>query len=252
MMLRNLKLIYFLLLLIVQNQTANSTYAAEAVFQYPELSVVPRASEQVLAESLKQKDQGFKNHLPLLVPATMTFLTGVVELASGTKINQQGFEDTSAKYAPWVGIGVGVAWWAVSLGILNQLDLYDDAAKEIASLPNGTEREKLLKERRAEEAIFKAGSIARRLKWISFGSNLLASGYMAASAKENTASVYVALASGLTSIAPLLFSHRWETLECQQREYKKRIYAPVAGVTFLKNPNSFASLTPGLSLSLNF
>ncbi len=229
----------------------SATAAVEREYVYPELSVVPKASEQILNQSLKEKNGSIGNHLPLLVPASMTFLAGLVEQISGARVDLSR-PNSANQYAPWVGMGVGAAWWAVSLGILNRLEIHESASKEVASLPTGTQRDQLLKERRAEEAIDKAGAIARRMKWISFGSNLLASGFMAGTAKDGNASLYFALASAATSFAPILFPHSWESLEDQHRDYKKRIYAPVAGITFLKDPRSSIALTPGFSVSLNF
>jgi hypothetical protein len=239
-----------LILILIQSGVSHAT--SEVSYEYPELSVVPRATEQVLAESIRNQDSALKKHLPLLVPASATFLAGAMELAGGTKADENTNPNSSAKVFPWVAMGVGAAWWATVLGLVNPIDYHSEAVEESKTLPVKTTRDQLLRERRAEEAIAKAGSLAKKLKWISFGSNLIAGALVAASSKSETAGVYVGAGAALMSITPILFPHRWETLDCLQRDYKKRIYAPVAGITFLKSPVASADLSPGLSLSLEF
>jgi hypothetical protein len=234
------------------------SHAAENSFDYPELAVVPRATERIQSEAAQEREQALKTHLPFLVPATMTFVTGVVLKVNGTKTNYvSGTGDTSPgnKYAPWVAMGVGAAWWAVTLGILNNLDYYSDGVAEFSKLPAKTQREQLLRERRAEEAMYRAGAMARRLKWISVASNLGASLYMVSASPDGSFPLYLAAASALTSLSPLLFTHRWETTECLHRDYKKRIYGSLtsitAGPTMLSAPNGQA-FVPGLLLSAQF
>lgn len=221
-------------------------FASETAFDYPELSVVPHASEQIAAESVHEKDPAWNNHLPLLIPATVTALSGAVELATGTKA------DTTSQAMPYVAMGVGLAWWGVAYGILNHADYYSSAVEEVGKLPNKTQRDQLLRERRAEEAIIKAGSMARKLKWISFATNFVSGMLVATSAKEKTAGTAFGIGAALTSITPILFQHRWEELDNRHQDYKKRIYAPVAGVTLLKDPSFSSTFSPGISLSMSF
>jgi hypothetical protein len=253
MMLSKMKFQFFPLVLILL-YSGLSHAANENGYDYPELSVVPRATEQVLAESIRNRDSAWKKHLPLLVPASATFIAGAMELAGGTKADENTTPNSnaSAKVFPWVAMGVGAAWWATVLGLVDPIDYHSEAVEELNNLPAKTTREQLLRERRAEEAISKAGSLAKKLKWISFGSNLIAGALVAASSKSETAGVYFGAGAALLSITPILFPHRWESLDCLQKDYKKRIYAPVAGITFLKSPVASAALSPGLSLSLEF
>lgn len=89
------------------------------------------------------------------------------------------------------------------------------------------------------------------MKWLSFASNLLSSGYLATSVKKDSWTVALAGASAIGSFIPLFFSHRWELTEDLQQEYKKRIYSPVAGPTLLMGPEG-TSFVPGFSLALRF
>lgn len=234
--------------LILQNGVS---FGAENSFDYPELSVVPRASERLESEAAREKQQTWQVHLPYLVPATMTLASGLVLTMNGTKSDTKP-EGDGTKFAPAVGIGVGAAWWAVTFGILNRLDMYSDGAAEVAKLPGKTPREQLLRERRAEETIVRAGKLANRLKWISIVTNLGSSAYMVAASKDKSFSLYFAGASAVASFTPLLFAHRWETTESLHHDYKKRIYAPIASVTpTVLSPNG-KTFSPGLLLSYQF
>ena len=245
-----LKLVFCGLISICLNFPANSAMASETGFEYPELSVVPRASEQISTEANREKDHVIKTHLPFLVPATASFVTGLALMTNGTK-SDVDTSNLTAKYAPWIGMGVGAAWWAATYAILGHLEYYSEGTSEVAKLPAKTQREQILRERRAEESILQAGSTARRLKWISIVSNLGASGFMAASAKQKSFPVMLAIGSAITSFTPLLFPHRWETVDGLHNDYKKRIYAPVIGAALLPSPID-ASLSPGLLFALQF
>jgi hypothetical protein len=241
--------LHFFAPLLITVLTANAI-AAETSFEYPELSVVPRATERLQTEVARERTQGWKSQLPFLVPAAVTTASGLVMLGTGTKTDTDP-GNAGAQYAPWAGIGVGAAWLAVSLVVLNQSSIYEEGVTSVAALPKATQRDQLARERRAEEVIFHAGSIARRLKWLSVASQLGTGAFMAVSAKKDTLGLYMGLASAATAFTPVIFPHTWERTESLHREYKKRIYAPVLGATLLSDPNGRA-VSPGLLLAFRF
>lgn len=223
---------------------------AETNLEYPELSVVPRASERLDSEAKRENSGSWQNHIPLLVPATLNLTSGLLLQLSGTKSDTEP-TNTGAKYAPWVGMGVGLAWWGVTLGILENASVYSDASREVKAMPARTPREQLLRERRAEESLRAAGSLARRLKYISALSNVLAGGFMISSSQNREFSRYFAVATTLSALTPFIFPHRWETVDEIHRDYKKRIYGPIVGVSFFPTQDGSA-LQPGLLASLRF
>lgn len=228
--------------LFVRSVTADTT------LEYPELSVVPRASERIASEAKAESGRTWQNHIPLLVPATMNFAAGAVLQFSGTD-DEIDPSNSGAKYAPWVGMGVGALWWGVTLGLLDRAQPYATASREVSAMPAKTQREQLLRERRAEEEIRAAGRLARRLKYISALSNFATGIYLAGSAQNGEFSKSLAVAATLSSITPFLFTHRWETIDETQRDYKKRIYGPVVGATFFPVASG---LVPGMIASLRF
>lgn len=221
---------------------------ADTPLEYPELSVVPRASERIASEAKAESGRTWQNHIPLLVPATMNFAAGAVLQFSGTD-DEIDPTHSGAKYAPWVGMGVGVLWWGVTVGLLDRAQPYATASRDVSTMPAKTQREQLLRERKAEEEIRAAGRLARRLKYISALSNFATGIYLAGSAQNGEFSKSLAMAAALSSVTPFLFTHRWETIDETQRDYKKRIYGPLVGATFFPVASGLA---PGVVASLRF
>jgi hypothetical protein len=224
--------------------------ASEAGFEYPELSVVPRATDRIILEAQKDREQRWRTHLPTLIPALGNILAGTALLVNGTRSDLTP-SDTSSKAAPWVGIGVGIAWTGIILGVVDKQDFYQEGIQEAARIQVKSQRDQLLRERLAEESIQRAGTLARKIKWMSAVTNLGAAAFMAGAAKEKSFSRYVAFGAAATALVPFLFPTRWEKTDSIHKDYKRRIYAPMAGVTLLPDPigNSWA---PGLSLALRF
>lgn len=237
----------FVPLLLAFASLTTSLTALAADFEYPELAVAPRASERVETEAARESQERW-THLAIQAPAAMTMVSGITLFASGTDDSP---EKTWPKYAPWVGIGVGAAWIGLTEWALKKNPPYAIAAKDLAGLPKKTTREQLVRERRAEEALENGASIARKMKYFSFLTNVGASVYMASAAKEGSFGRTFAIASAFTALTPLLFAHPWEKTADFQRDYKKRIYGPVASVGLLQR-NSRGDVSPGLVLALRW
>lgn len=224
--------------------------AADSGFEYPELSVVPRATDRIQMEAQKDREQRWRTHLPLLAPALGNLLAGTTLILNGTRSDTHP-EDTHSQVAPWVGMGVGLAWTALILGVVDRQDFYQEGINEAAKIQVKTPRDQLLRERLAEESIHRARSLARKLKWLSAVSNLGASAFMISSAKEKSISSYVAIGAAASAFIPFLFPLRWEKTESIHEDYKRRIYAPLAGAALLSDPTG-TSFVPGLSLAFRF
>ena len=230
--------------------TAFTAHAGDAGFDYPELSVVPLASDRLQREKDADTREGIWTHSGFLAPATLSFIAGAGVLTDGTR-STGAASDGVLKAAPWVGMGLGAIWWIGVSAWIHPSDFYGKGLEEISRLNGKSTRELLKRERMAEESLRRAGSLARRMKWLSFGSNLLSSGFLATSVKKGSWTLALAGASAVGSFIPLFFSHRWELTEDLQQEYKKRIYAPVAGPTILMGPEG-TSFVPGISLAFQF
>jgi hypothetical protein len=236
------------ILVLLSLLSANWSQAKESGFDYPELSVVPLASERLLQQKEADRVDGLKTHANILFPASMTFLAGAGLLANGPR---DGSDNGLNRAAPYIGMGVGALWWVATTVWIHPMDEYGKGAAEISKISVKSTRDLLTRERTAEESIRKAAKISRRMKWLSVLSNLAASALMGSAGKEDGYSNALAGISAITSLTPLIFKHRWEDTECLQEEYKRRIYAPVAGPALITDPSGL-SLSPGVALSLRF
>lgn len=216
-------------------------------FEYPELSVAPRASERLQME-LANPPSLISAQWPIQVSALATLTAGAIHF-----VEDHPDDDPDNKIG-WAGAAVG-GGWLIGTALLHAMyDPYEDALKRIKSLPTRTKREQLVRERMAEEAIESAARTANRVAWISFGSNFAANLVMIANSDGNSETQISSALGMVTSVLPLIFSHRWETVAREQRDYKKKIYSPVASFGLLQEPGAQdgIGLAPGLNLAWRF
>jgi hypothetical protein len=228
----------------------STTAASAAEFEYPELAVAPRASERVESEAAHENDDRWV-HASLEAPAVMTILSGFMVARSGTNTGSASNPRDWAQYAPATGVGLGVAWLGLTEFFLKRNPPYGAAAKDLAAMPKKTTREQLVRERRAEEALENSASIARKLKYFSFLTNAGVGVFMASAARDGSFGKTFAIASVATALTPLLFSHPWEKTADAQRDYKKRIYGPVATATLLQR-NARGDVAPGVVVAFHW
>lgn len=226
-----MKALLFSLLILGQMSQAFSQ-------DYPELAVVPRASERLRLEAVREENEAWTSHLPLAVAGATTMLGGI--LAEGNR------DKDSDGVGPKVAIGVGAGWLVTAFWLHTSYRPYGAGSAAIRSLPQGSQREQLIAERFAEERISAAASLGKKIKWISFGTNLLASVASASDAEKDSAGMAVSIAGVATAFLPLLFNYPWERIQEEQLNYKKKIFGPVSfSQGFLRDPQTN---TPKLGL----
>ncbi len=218
---------------------------------YPELSVVPRASVRLGNEALEENHHQWTTYLPLQVSALSTFCAGL--LSNGN----MGNGDSRGT----LGMVVGGTWLVTSVVLSLTYRPYQSIWKNVTGLKQSTIREQLTRERAAEEGIRRTADLGKKLEWLSIGSQFLTSVYLLSKSSPHNPSVSQGsvsstvqafqLAAVLFSIAPLIFPFYWNEVYEDQINYKKRIYAPVAGVLFFENPLTH-QWTPGMSLAWQF
>jgi hypothetical protein len=238
LMLKKLQLLTVLFTLLLSTNALSKLQ-----LDYPELLVVPKASARIQQEANRQDNKLLFNWA-VSASATTTLvsallLNGNVDIGSDTK-------ETSPK----VGMAVGAFWLGTNAFLAYKYDGYLNALRDIKRMPVKTTRESLARERAAEEYINELGSLAKKVKWMSFTSNLGASAYMLANSKSESTAQVVSAISMLVSFAPLLFESRWEKVKDVHANYKKKIYAPIIGTMLY--PVGDKGFIPGLMVSLNF
>jgi len=221
--------------------------AASEQFDYPELSVVPRASDRLENESHQESRRRLWTFLPIQVSGAMTAVAGLTMYDSPTNTTPG-----------LIGMSVGGAWILTGTALSLLYSPYGSVAKEISALPKGSVREQLTRERRAEEELKYTAMLMNRVKWLSVATNLGAGVYMVTqrgalgSTYNNTAlTLGTTIATMAFSVLPIAFKTYWEQVWDQQHDYKKRIFAPVASATIFTEPVTRAA-APGLMLSLAF
>ena len=224
--------------------TTAGAAAPAAEFEYPELAVTPRASERLDMEAGKEADRKWTTHLPIQFSATTTTIAGILQLMDPN-------DDKNSTEAGFVGASVGAGWLVLTSLLANHYAPYASAQKEVAGMAKRSPREQLLRERIAEERLEAAATAARRLQWFSVAFNAGAAGFMAANANPDSVSMVAAGAAAVSAFVPLIFPYRWQQVARDQRNYKKKIYAPLATATVLPEPSTGA-LAPGLVLTFLF
>ena len=207
-------------------------------YEYPELMVSPSASERIRLEIERENDgKFFKNHKGLQISGMTTLVAGILQMGN-TDISKDK-EENSGK----VGVIVGAGWLLTTTFLDMKYRPYSEGHNRVSKVKGSTTREKLTKERLAEEALNSAGRLGKRLDYIGFGTNFLASIYMMASAKKDTISTAANAVALVASITPLIFENYWSTTAKTQRSYKKKVFGPISfsPVLFDKSSKKYVS-----------
>lgn len=214
---------------------------------YPELQVVPRASERLILETANASDSGVGSLLPYVLSSTMTLLSGaVVNSSIREDFDEQRRLETSrsAKGAMIVGAaGLGLAYW------FTHADFYGSSLNQIRALKNKDRRTELLKERLAEESFERSAQMISQWKWVFAITNIVASAEL--TGKSTGDNNIVPSLSVAAALLPLFISTSYETNYQKQMEYKKRIYVPLTWFDYKYNPSQ-ASWQPEFNLVWNF
>lgn len=190
---------------------------------YPELQVVPRASERLALEAASVRDRGVMLLFPYLASSVMTLSSGLL-VSSGLKPDIIGQDREDALTATKLAIGVGAA----GLGMVywyTYADHYGTQLAQIRAFKNKDRRTELLKERLAEEAFEKSANMITQWKWIFAFANLAASAQLTGKTKGD--SNVIPSLSVAAAFLPLMITTSYETNYSKQLDYKRRIYVPL-------------------------
>jgi len=214
---------------------------------YPELQVVPRASERLAMESAAVKDQGVMLLFPYLTSSVMTLASGLAvsaNLREDLSLDQKDDVRTSSKLAMGVGgTGLGLIYW------FTYSDNYGTALSQIRGLKNKDRRTELLKERLSEEAFERSANMISQWKWVFVAANFIASAQL--TGKSTGDNNIIPSLSMMASLLPLVITTGYETNIIKQQEYKRRIYVPLTWFDYQYDTTQ-ASLQPRLNAVWTF
>ncbi len=210
------------------SSAASNAFSAELNifkdFDYPELQVVPRASERLNSEAQNEEDVKVLGYWPLQISALSTLVTGI-----GTR-GRYGKDPASDDYkrdsdnASLVATGVGAGWLAMTTWLAYQ-EPFKKSAINLKKMKAGDKRSDLTRERFSEEALEKQARISKIVTYASvltnLSSSILVSNYASSDSKN------YAYASAALAFLPLFFQSSAITAYDKHQEYKHKIYAPM-------------------------
>jgi hypothetical protein len=223
---------------------ASSAYSQELT--YPELNVVPRASERVKLEIREEAGNAWSSNLAVQLSSLSTLAAGAM---AGSSVDTEKDED---EVSPKVAMAVGAAWLGATAWAAMSYRPYRAAFRKLKKMPYKTKRQKLIVERLAEEEINSLRSLGKRIRWYSAVSNLAASAFLLDSVKGESDAKMAASVSALLSLGPIFFKYNWENIADEQEKYKKKIYTPVAVMPIFNSPFNISKRAAGLNLLYTF
>lgn len=227
-------------ILLILSSVALNAFAQNLT--YPELNVVPRASQRVKLEIKNESRDAWSSNLAVQISSLSTLSAGIMASSSVDTDKDEN------KLSPVIAMSVGGAWLSATAWAAMKYRPYKESFKRIRKLPYKTKRERLIVERLAEEEINTLRSLGKRIRWFSTFSNLAASTYLLESVEGDSDAHMAASVSALLALGPLFFNYKWENIAKEQEKYKKKIYTPVAVSPIFQSPFKEKARVAGISL----
>ncbi len=233
----------------LENKTAQEIADLVKDLDYPELQVVPRASDRLRMEAREEGRGWFYQHWPIQ-------LSGLATLATATygkgQIRTSDANDTSfnskAEQVLLVGQIVG-AGWLFGGAIWGLRKPYRKGLTEINKIQGKDVRSQLMRERLAEESLESPAKLVKPLRIASVVTNFAVSLLMAT--YLNDEGRVIAAGAATLAFVPLIYDdptvYTWE----KHQEYKRKIYGPVSSTGFGIDRAS-QRLVPTTTLTWNF
>ena len=214
---------------------------------YPELQVVPRASERLRMEARSENNSWFVTHWPIELSGLATLYVGLTS-NSNLKGDLTNAQKDDAKTISTIATAVGASWIIGGVAIGAQRPYYH-GERRLKKYPGKDERSILLRERLAEEALERPARTMRILQTVAVITNLTANGLSIIYADDY--GKMVAGVSVILSFLPLMFEDYNIHVYDKHIEYKKKIYAPLKSASVHYDPYS-RTLTPVTNLIWTF
>lgn len=218
---------------------------------YPELQVVPRATERLHLEAQEERDNMISPYWAIQLGAIANIVSGMnsagkyLEDKDGI-VTQKAKEDNTI--ASQTSIAVGTIWLGVTWYANNRLG-YLGAQSTIRRVSGKDKKSEIFRERLAEEAFERPAKLAHFLKYAAVATNFVAAVYMDSSSGQDNPN-YAAIAA-ITSLLPLFVDNRLEVNWEKHQEYKRKIYTPVMNWDF-KYDQYARNIEPQLTLNWSF
>lgn len=215
---------------------------------YPELQVVPRASQRIKMEGAEELDNWWYIHWPFYISALST-------LGLGSTASQYFREDlndkeqSDAKSAAMVSQVVGASWFIGTLILVGRKP-YFRAYKKLRGYSGNGRNNELLRERLSEEALEQTAYQMKVLSYVSVVTNFIAAGYTGVFLNDK-GKVYAGV-SALLSFLPIIFDDWYIYNYSKQMEYKRNIFTPVVSMQSQAKLGGGVDLYPTLGMVMEF
>jgi hypothetical protein len=213
---------------------------------YPELQVVPRASDRLAIEA-KSENSGIFQHWTIELSGLATMAVGFTN-GGNLRPDLDQKEQQAANTIGTITAGIGGAW-VVGGALLGGQQHYQSGMNQVNKYQGKDERSQLMRERLAEEALERPARLVRTLQYFSVATNLAVNGLSFIYA-NNAGRINAGVGAAL-SFLPLLFQDHSIDVYDKQMDYKKKIYTPIKSVSFSYDPYH-KSYTPMSSLTWMF
>lgn len=190
---------------------------------YPELQVVPRASERLRMEARGESSQWYFQHWTFELSGLATLGVGLTS-ASRQKENIRDSEKDSAKSLATGATVIG-AGWLIGGVVFGSLRPYRKGMRSISKYTGKDDRAALTRERLAEEALERPAKTVRVLKHFSVWSNFAVNA-LSMSNLDQQGRITAGIAAVLAFL-PYMFEDHTVVVHEKHIEYKKKIYAPL-------------------------
>jgi len=231
----------------VQSAAKEKTYE----FEYPELAVTPSASERLKIEAKTESARAWTGHVPTQLSALITLLASTQALNDPGRSKDKASDATpKVHFVGLAGSIISLGWLGATAGLSAIYRPYTKGNHDLKNVSASTKREKLSRERLAEESLEAPATLARRLKWLAVASNVGLGTLIFATAGNDMTKVMGGLAAA-AGFVPLIFPEQWEVVGDAHNDYKKRIYGPIANATIYYDQTTHRS-GPAINLTLNF
>ena len=215
--------------------------------QYPELSVVPRATDLLNREVKNEKKRPFSRYKWNQVASLLALTASYRAMAeSSTDSFSTELSDVGS-----IGMAISGSTLLMTLGLDLFYRPYRSGLKSIRKISSKGRRGFLERQRFGEEVLREASNMSSMLNWATFLSHSALAGEILSKTK-NVDTKVISILAILGSALPVLFDNLYERNWSNYTMYKKRIYGPISGISLMPimHYRSDFKLEPGFSISL--
>lgn len=245
-----LLLLSFIRIAHAQTAPATSGSADELLksLDYPELQVVPSASDRLAMEAEGEKANWLYINWPVTLSSATTLMAANMVKGNYGKNVVTAEDQSRAENIVQVAQILGAGGLVLGLG-LPVISSYGAGLAKVRAIKGNDRRAQLLRERLSEEVLERQAHYANLVRWASSSANLAISLAMMERADENQ-SKFAALAA-LASVVPMVLRPSQVVSYEKHQEYKRKIYSPVTDLDLLWDPSQ-GSWQPVTTLTWRF